>query len=203
MEKTRKTEILRYDYPLNLLKAIEDVKSRFEFMVDTVTEDQIVGLEYALSQLTERERQILSMRYQERKTLKQIGEVIGVTGERIRSQEHRGIYRLRKPPLLGYIKYGKAAYEKLIDEKKAKKEKEYNERGFNIPLEELDFTVRAFNNLKKIGCDTVADIVDLSEEKILSVNSLGVKARIEIAQKLETLGAYNTAWSIFLPKEKK
>ena len=155
------------------------------------------------SELTERERQILFLRYQERKTLKEIGEIIGVTAERIRSQELRAIYRLRKPPLLGYIKYGKVACEQLIATRKAEKEKEYNERGFNIPLEELDLSVRAFNNLKKIGCDTVADVVDLTEEKILSVNSLGVKTRTEIAIKLVSLGAFNTAWSHYLPKEKK
>ena len=149
MEKVAKTEILRYYYPLNLLKAIEAKKTQFEIIVDTITEDQKEGLEYALSQLTERERQILRMRYQERKTLREIGTVIGVTAERIRSQEHHGIYRLRKPPLLGYIKYGKATNEKLVAEKKAEKEKEYNERGFNIPLEEFDLSVRAFNNLKK------------------------------------------------------
>lgn len=203
MEKSQKTKILREEYPLNLMKAMEAAKNHFEFIADTPTEDQLEGLEYALTQLTERERQILFLRYQERKTLREIGEIIGVTQERIRSQESRAIFRLAKPPLLGYIKYGKVAFEQRIAARKAEKEKEYNERGFNIPLEELDLSVRAFNNLKKIGCDTVADAVDLTEEKILSVNSLGVKTRTEIAQRLDSLGAYNTAWSMFLPKEKK
>ena len=203
MEKSIKTQILREDYPLNLFKAIEAEKTQFQFSIEEITADKLEGLEYALTELTEREMQILFLRYQERKTLKEIGEIIGVTAERIRSQELRAIYRLRKPPLLGYIKYGKVACEQLIATRKAEKEKEYNERGFNIPLEELDLSVRAFNNLKKIGCDTVADVVDLTEEKILSVNSLGVKTRTEIAQRLDSLGAYNTAWSIFLPKEKR
>ena len=203
MEKISKSQILREEYPLNLLKAMEAAKTLFEFVVDTPTEDQIKGLEYALSKLTERERQILHLRYQEHKTLKAIGEIIGVTSERIRSQESRAIFRLASPPLLGYTKYGKDAYEQLIAVKKAEKEKEYKERGFNIPLEELDLSVRAFNNLKKIGCDTVADIVELTEDKILSVSSLGKKTRIEIATKLDVLGAYNTAWSYYLPKEKK
>ena len=203
MEKSTKTTILREEYPLNLLKAMEAAKTHFEFVADIPTEDQIKGLEYALSQLTERERQILQLRYQERKTLKAIGDIIGVTPERIRSQESRAIFRLVKPPLLGYIKYGKVAFEQILAERKAEKEKEYNERGFNIPLEELDLSVRAFNNLKKIGCDTVADVVELTDEKILSVSSLGKKTRTEIAIKLVSLGAFNTAWSYYLPKEKK
>lgn len=194
-------EQLRDEYPINLLKTIAAEQTRFEFNADEITEDKLDGLAHIIASLPEREQQILQLRYQERKTLREIGEIIGVTLERIRSQEHRAIYKLATPPRLGYIKYGKVAYEKLIAERKA--EKEYNERGFNIPLEELDLSVRAFNNLKKIGCDTVADVVDLTEEKILSVNSLGVKTRTEIAVKLVSLGAFNTAWSHYLPKEKK
>ena len=196
-------EQLRDEYPINLLKTIAAEQTRFEFNADEITEDKLDGLAHIIASLSEREQQILQLRYQERKTLREIGEIVGVTLERIRSQEHSAIYRLASPSRLGYIKYGKVAYEKLIAERKAEKEKEYNERGFNIPLEELDLSVRAFNNLKKIGCDTVADVVDLTEEKILSVNSLGVKTRTEIAVKLVSLGAFNTAWSHYLPKEKK
>lgn len=198
-----RVEQLRDEYPINLLKTIAAEQTRFEFNADELTDDKLDGLNYIISSLTEREKQILQLRYQERKTLREIGEIIGVTLERIRSQEHRAIYRLSSPPRLGYIKYGKATYERMIAEQKAEKEKEYNERGFNIPLEELDLSVRAFNNLKKIGCDTVADVVDLTDEKILSVNSLGKKTRTEIAIKLVSLGALNTAWSYYLPKEKK
>ena len=196
-------EQLRDEYPINLLKTIAKEQTRFEFNADEITEDILDGLGHILSSLTEREQQILHLRYQERKTLREIGEIIGVTLERIKNQEHRAIYKLASPPRLGYIKYGKAAYEKLIAEKKAEKEKECNERGFNIPLKELDLSVRAFNSLKKIGCNMVADIVDLTDEQILSVSNLGKKTRTEIAIKLVSLGALNTAWSYYLPKEKK
>ena len=57
MEKSQKTKILREEYPLNLMKAMEAAKNHFEFIADTPTEDQLEGLEYALTQLTERERQ--------------------------------------------------------------------------------------------------------------------------------------------------
>ena len=196
-------EQLRDEYPINLLKTIAAEQTRFEFNADEITEDKLDGLAHIIASLPEREQQILQLRYQERKTLREIGEIVGVTLERIRSQEHKALHHLSTPPRLGYIKYGKVAYEKLIAERKAEKEKEYNERGFNIPLEELDLSVRAFNNLKKIGCNTVADVVEITEEKILSVKSLGVKTRPEIAIKLVSLGAFNTAWSYYLPKEKK
>ena len=144
-------EQLRDEYPINLLKTIAAEQTRFEFNADEITEDKLDGLAHIIASLSEREQQILQLRYQERKTLREISEIIGVTLERIRSQEHRAIYKLATPPRLGYIKYGKVAYEKLIAERKAEKEKEYNERGFNIPLEELDLSVR-FQKIGRASC---------------------------------------------------
>ena len=203
MSDVARMEQLRDEYPINLLEVIAVEQTRFEFNADEITQDKLDGLAHIIASLPEREQKILQLRYQERKTLREISEIIGVTLERIRSQEHKALHHLSTPPRLGYIKYGKVAYEKLIAEKKAEKEKEYTERGFNIPIEELDLSVRAFNNLKKIGCNTVADVVDLTDERILSVSSLGKKTRTEIAIKLVLLGAFNTAWSYYLPKEKK
>ena len=203
MSDVTRMEQLRDEYPINLLKVIAAEQTRFEFNADEITQDKLDGLAHIIASLPEREQKILQLRYQERKTLREIGEIIGVTLERIRSQEHKALHHLSTPPRLGYIKYGKVAYEKLIAEKKEEKEKEYTERGFNIPIEELDLSVRAFNNLKKIGCNTVAEVVDLTDERILSISRLGKKTRTEIAIKLVSLGALNTAWSYYLPKEKK
>ena len=58
MEKSIKTQILREDYPLNLFKAIEAEKTQFQFSIEEITADKLEGLEYALTELTERERQI-------------------------------------------------------------------------------------------------------------------------------------------------
>ena len=85
-------EQLRDEYPINLLKVIAAEQTRFEFNADEITEDKVDGLAHIIASLSEREQQILQLRYQERKTLREIGEIVGVTLERIRSQEHRAIY---------------------------------------------------------------------------------------------------------------
>ena len=58
-------EQLRDEYPINLLKTIASEQTRFEFNADEITEDKLDGLNHIISSLTEREQQILQLRYQE------------------------------------------------------------------------------------------------------------------------------------------
>ena len=57
-----------------------------------------------------------------------------------------------------------------------------------IPLEELDLSVRAYTCLKRSGIDTVGDISHLSEYDLMRLRNLGKKALDEIIQKLNSLG---------------
>ena len=66
MEKSTKSQILREEYPFNLLKAMEAEKTHFQYSVEEITDDKLEGLEYALTELTEREGQILFFRYQDK-----------------------------------------------------------------------------------------------------------------------------------------
>ena len=203
MEGKTKREIIKDEYPLNLLRAAaEEHNDKYGIPLDNITEDIIDGLEHILSSLPEREREILRLRYEERKTLREIGDVYGITVNAIRNQEYLALRKLRTPPRLGYIKYGKKAYEQLCAEHRAKKQQEYNERGFKIPLRELDLSVRAFNSLIRLHCETVADVIALTTEKIEAARKLGPKTLTEIAVKLEQVGAFDTPWTKYLPKEK-
>lgn len=203
MESKNKRAILKDEYPLNLIRALTDEKIEdYGIQTEKITDDVMDGLTHALSTLTEREQRILQLRYQERKTLREIGEAFGVTTEAIRSQEHKALRKLRNPPRLGYIKYGKKGFEKRIAERRAEHERAFKERGFKIPIDELDLSVRAFNSLVRKNCATVEDMISLTTEDIESINNLGPKTKEEIALKLESLGAFHTAWSNYLPKEK-
>ena len=70
------------------------------------TEDEIYNeelhdaLEEALSKLADREADILRRRYYEDKSLRRVGEEIGVHAERVRQIEIRAIQKLRKSPQL-------------------------------------------------------------------------------------------------------
>ena len=199
--ENKKSKSLKEPYPKNLLLTIQVTSvHEFELPIDNVTDDMLAGLEYAISTLSERERTILRMRYQERCSYREIGESLGVTLERIRTLDDRLLRKLRVPKCLGCIKYGLEGYTALR-EKKAAEKKEKEPEKMDMLLETLDLSVRCFNCLKVRGCDTVRDIAALTEEEIIKTKNLGRRSMIEIAEALHRIGVKDTAWDDFLPND--
>ncbi|MBE9101459.1 DNA-directed RNA polymerase subunit alpha [Vacuolonema iberomarrocanum] len=65
-----------------------------------------------------------------------------------------------------------------------------------IPIEELNLSVRAYNCLKRAQINSVADLLDFSEEDLLEIKNFGAKSAEEVIEALQTrLG-------ITLPREK-
>ena len=62
------------------------------------------------------------------------------------------------------------------------------EKVLEMTIEELDLSVRAFNCLKRAGVDTVADLINKSQEDMMKVRNLGKKSLEEVLNKLESLG---------------
>lgn len=58
----------------------------------------------------------------------------------------------------------------------------------NIVIEDLDFSVRTYNCLKRAGINTIGDLVARSEEDMMKVRNLGKKSLEEVIQKLEEMG---------------
>ncbi len=57
----------------------------------------------------------------------------------------------------------------------------------DMPIENLDLTVRVFNSLKRTGITTVGDVLDLldkGEEAILSIRNFGEKSLTELKEKM-------------------
>ena len=54
-------------------------------------------------------------------------------------------------------------------------------------IEDLDLSVRSYNCLRRAGINTVADLIDKSEEEMMKVRNLGRKSLKEIKEKLEQL----------------
>ena len=63
-------------------------------------------------------------------------------------------------------------------------------RVLEMTIEELDLSVRSFNCLKRAGINTVADLINKSEDDMMKVRNLGKKSLEEVIQKLHSLG-YN------------
>lgn len=194
-----KMKSLKEPYPKNLILSIQvTAVHEIQLPIEDITDDIKAGLDYTLSTLSEREQEIVRLRYQERLPLREIGLAIGVTAERIRSLGDRILRKLREPRVLGYIKYGKYGYEALVAQREEEKRKADVSNQLQMNLEELDLTIRSFNCLKKRGCNTVGDIVKLTEEEIIETKNLGRKSMIEIAEKLRSIGVHNTVWDDFI-----
>ena len=57
-----------------------------------------------------------------------------------------------------------------------------------MTIEELDFSVRSYNCLKRSGVNTVEDLVTKSEADMMKVRNLGRKSLEEVINKLHDLG---------------
>jgi DNA-directed RNA polymerase subunit alpha len=57
-----------------------------------------------------------------------------------------------------------------------------------LPIEELDFSVRSYNCLKREGVQTVGDLVQRTEQDLLDIRNFGQKSIDEVKQKLAEMG---------------
>ena len=57
-----------------------------------------------------------------------------------------------------------------------------------MTIEELDFSVRSFNCLKRARIDTVEDLISRTEDDMMKVRNLGRKSLEEVINKLASLG---------------
>lgn len=57
-----------------------------------------------------------------------------------------------------------------------------------MPIEELELSVRSFNCLKRAGINTVAELVSRTDEEMMKVRNLGKKSLEEVKQKLADAG---------------
>jgi DNA-directed RNA polymerase subunit alpha len=59
---------------------------------------------------------------------------------------------------------------------------------YNMPVEELDLSVRTMNSLRRGGISTVGELVTKGEKELLSLRNFGQKSRQEVEERLKTLG---------------
>ena len=88
--KDRLRAAFKEPYPRNLFLTLAEDKW-YDIQIDTnnITSDMIEGLEYAISTLRPRDQKIIRMRYAKKMTFTAIGKEFDVTGERIRTVEHK------------------------------------------------------------------------------------------------------------------
>lgn len=68
------------------------------------------------------------------------------------------------------------------------KEESSKEKVLEMTIEELDFSVRSFNCLKRAGINTVEDLINKTEDEMIKVRNLGKKSLEEVIGKIASLG---------------
>jgi len=61
------------------------------------------------------------------------------------------------------------------------------DRILDMPVEELELSVRSFNCLKRAGIDSVGELVSRTEAEMMKVRNLGKKSLEEVKAKLSEL----------------
>lgn len=116
MDNERRLRIknaLKEPYPRNLLLTInEGTRHTVGIPIESITQDNINGLLFALTTLPDREQEMIRLRFVERWTYAAIGQVFGISLERTRQILVRAIRKLRDPNHLPYIKHGLQGYER-------------------------------------------------------------------------------------------
>ena len=149
------------------------------------------SLEYVLHTLTERERRVLDFRYKDGLTFEEIGKRECVTRERIRQIHANSLRKLRHPERLYYLKYGVSGVIRWKSEsarEAALASLPKPDKPENIPLEELELSVRSYNCLKRAGKHTLRDVAEMTFDELCHVRNLGKKSVDEICAVLTKYG---------------
>lgn len=67
-------------------------------------------------------------------------------------------------------------------------EEDNTSKVMEMTIEDLDLSVRSYNCLKRAEINTVADLMQKSEDDMIKVRNLGRKSLEEVKKKLQELG---------------
>lgn len=149
------------------------------------------SINYVLSTLTDRERDVLLLFYRDGYTFEKIGEKYDISKSRsgqIRDKALRKCrYQSRSKILL--IGYAQAEIEQRLTKENFRKR---ICSGENMILEEYDLHIRSYNCLRRAGLNDRNDVINYiqmhgnekPEDALLKIRNLGRKSAIEILEKL-------------------
>ena len=189
-------------FPYNLAVAV--------YLDSSIMENvNIPRLREAFATLTDREQAVIYCRFRAHMTLEDTAKIYDVTRERIRQVEAKALRKLRHPSRKFIFdidkmeKQRKDALEKcsrlelenitLRDKLSMKPEGEVEPepetpKAEDIPIDELELSVRSYNCLKRAGFNTVEDLSKTTIEKLMRVRNLGKRSIDEILAKLKEHG---------------
>lgn len=171
------TELQKEKY-WSFVADVFDIKSSMRYFNPEEYLD-IDKIKQALSSLTDIEKKCLEYKYgligDKTYTMKQIGEEFNLSKQRIDQIIKEAMRKMRHPRRSKGIINGTKDFDML--------EKRCNDLRKDIEIEDLDFSVRAFNILKRGGINTVGDLIGKSENELANLIGMGKKSLNEIREK--------------------
>ena len=203
------------DYPDNLLQDVLNLYGSDKNETTAYAVDSAAILDSMLTRLSERERSFVTMRYKERKTYREIAAKSNICVERARQLTLKAVHHLARDPLhkaltIGmlemlnqtatkYYTQGEAAgYRKgymqgETDAKKAVLGITDGQNAKDIPLHDLDFSVRTSHCLNRQHLVTVGDVLDYPISNLMGIRGFGTTCYKEIISRFGRLGVIDPA----------
>ena len=167
MSKRTWRDIKKESYPENLIKDILAPDAGISGEL-SINEDMVKGLEYALSQLSEKEQALLKMRYQAKFNYKQIAENYPISAYSAENVIRRAVRRLGGYKTIKYIRYG-LEFTRLSDKEEEERQKRISNPKSetelrNILIEDLDgISVKTYISLQNKNINTIGEILNFIE----------------------------------------
>ncbi len=99
--------------------------------------------------------------------------------------------RMAARELWAYVRIFLDVTEELPEEEAAGGEDErVTEKHHDIPIEDVDFSVRTFNCLKKENINSLGELVLRTEDELLGIRNFGRRSLEEVIQRLESYGLH-------------
>lgn len=169
-------------YPLNLLIDAYEASERQYPELDS---DRYAGLNHLLGELNERQREIIHMKYVEKRTWEEIASVYGLTRERVRQLGMKAVSVIGAR--LEYVEDGYMVASGEMD-KRAKarydvaitKRREEVQKARELNLDDLELSVRTLNCLRRNGVYTVEDMISTPEADMRKWRGFGVNCLTDL-----------------------
>ena len=193
-------------YPENLITAIGLEKVFGEKKYVPLTDDQIKGLEHAISTLKDREQQLLRYRFKEYMTFSGIGKEINRSPARVGQILTKALRKLSHPTRAVYYKEG---FDVVEDRLRQEEERIRNQKATVNPdmgpfeirealgqlaelsIYEMKLSVRSCNCLARAGIKDLYSLVITvyeDEERFRDIRNLGRLSIKEILKRLMKIG---------------
>lgn len=178
------------EWPLNLVLDLTEHASGYPLDPTNLPDDFNASLEYVLHERAKnhaRNVDILRAYYQNKISYGDIAHAYGLTRERIRQivlKEHRALLH---PGTRKFLVHG---VSELLKQGKnsADETPKDNKPLYLMSVSDLNLSTRAFNVLRRAGCERVVDILGMSYDDLIRVRCSGPKTCAEIIACLENEG---------------